>query len=250
MAKPFLTAEWRWLAMLNYEVDPAILTPYLPAAVELDQFHGRTLASMVAFRFLNTRVMGLPVPGHRNFDEVNLRFYVRRVVGDEIRRGVVFIREIVPRRAIAWAARTIYEEPYAAAPMRHRLDYSEPTTDASTDGPLPAPSSVQYEWKHRGKWNELAATLAGTPRLPDQGSEEEFITEHYWGYTKRRSRATSEYRVEHPQWRVWRAESPKLDCDIASLYGAEFREALSAKPSSAFVAEGSDVSVYPGERIT
>ncbi|HKD03053.1 MAG TPA: DUF2071 domain-containing protein, partial [Terriglobales bacterium] len=118
----FLKADWRNLAMLNYEVEPSVLAAFVPAGTELDRWNGRLFVSLVGFRFLRTRVWGLPIPLHCNFDEVNLRFYVRRMEGSEIRRGVVFIREIVPRRAIATVARNLYGERYVALPMRHRLE--------------------------------------------------------------------------------------------------------------------------------
>ncbi|MDE0204502.1 MAG: DUF2071 domain-containing protein, partial [Candidatus Tectomicrobia bacterium] len=98
----FLSANWRHLVMVNYEVDPNLLRSWLPAGVELDTWQGRTLASVVGFEFLATRVLGVQVPGHQDFHEVNLRFYVRRRVGGGWRRGVVFVKELVPRRAIAW----------------------------------------------------------------------------------------------------------------------------------------------------
>src|SRR5262245_39598094 len=119
-APAFLTAHWCDLAMLNYEVSPAVLSDLIPAGTELDSWGGHTFVSMVGFRFLRTRVLGLAVPGHSNFDEVNLRFYVRRNAHDGWRRGVVFVKEIVPHRAIAWLARALYNENYVALPMRHQ----------------------------------------------------------------------------------------------------------------------------------
>jgi uncharacterized protein YqjF (DUF2071 family) len=95
---PFLTAEWRDLAMLNYEIDAAVLRPFVPAGTELDAWGGRTFVSVVGFRFLGTRVRGVPVPGHRDFEELNLRFYVRRVADDGPRRGVVFGHLALRRR--------------------------------------------------------------------------------------------------------------------------------------------------------
>ena len=81
VAKVFLTAEWRYLAMLNYEIEPAVLAPFVPQGTELDSFDGKTFVSIVAFLFLDTRIGGIPIPFHRNFEEVNLRFYVRRKSG-------------------------------------------------------------------------------------------------------------------------------------------------------------------------
>ncbi|HEU0052240.1 MAG TPA: DUF2071 domain-containing protein [Longimicrobium sp.] len=233
----FLTAEWRWLVMLNFAVEPALLRPLVPRGTELDAWEGRTYASVVGFLFLDTRVMGVPIPLHRDFEEVNLRFYVRRKGPEGWRRGVVFAKEIVPRAAIATVARVLYNEPYVALPMRHRVDIG-------AEG-----GSAEYGWRLRGRWCSLRAEVRGAPAALVAGSEEEFITEHYWGYTAQRDGGTAEYRVEHPAWRVWRAESAALDADVAALYGEAFAEALSAPPVSALVAEGSPIVVRRGRRI-
>lgn len=228
--KTFLTAEWRHLALLNFSIEPSILKPLVPTGTELDYFQGKTYVSVVGFRFLNTRVHGIPFPLHRNFEEVNLRFYVRRRCGEEWRRGVVFIRELVPRRIIAFMARTFYGEPYLALPMRHRIETSN------------LQMTVEYAWKRRGSWESLKVVGAGEPQNIESGSEEEFITEHYWGYTARSS-GCSEYQVEHPRWRVWHGIQSELRADIEALYGERFRETLSARPISAFIADGSVVTV-------
>jgi uncharacterized protein YqjF (DUF2071 family) len=233
----FLTAEWRWLALLNYEADPKLLLSLVPVGTELDSWQGRTFLSLVAFRFLNTRVGGLPIPLHRNFDEVNLRFYVRRIDGGQVKRGVVFIKEIVPRRAIAWAARTFYNENYVAMPMDHRIDIGEGTV------------ATEYRWGCSQIANRIAVNAAGLPALPTSGSQEEFITEHYWGYARQRDGGTMEYEVEHPQWRVWNACDLSVEGDFKRLYGVELGEVLQQRPASAFLAEGSAVTVYRGRRI-
>jgi uncharacterized protein YqjF (DUF2071 family) len=229
VSAPFLTAEWRRLVMLNYAIDPAVLAPLVPVGVELDVWEGEALVSMVGFLFLGTRVLGVPVPFHRDFEEVNLRFYVRRRVDDGWRRGVTFIREYVPRRAIAWTAAALYNEPYRALPMRHR--------------------GLAYEWRTAGRWHTLGAETVGEPRALPPGSAEEFIFEHYYGYTRQRDGGTVEYQVEHPRWRVWTATRAWLEADIAACYGAAFVPALSATPRSAFVAEGSPVAVRRAVRI-
>jgi uncharacterized protein YqjF (DUF2071 family) len=236
MAPRFLTAEWRDLAMVNYEVDPAILADLVPEGTEIDAWRGRTLVSMVGFRFLKTRVLGIPVPGHRDFDEVNLRFYVRRKAPEGWRRGVVFVKEIVPRPAIAWLARTLYNENYVALPMHHDV--------AAWDG---APERrVRYEWFHTSRWCKLEVIAIGAPELPHPESEEVFITEHYWGYAKQNCAPTQEYQVEHAQWRVSRGKDAVLSCDVGALYGPRFSEFLNRAPTSAFVADGSPVLVRKG----
>ncbi len=231
----FLTAQWRDLAMLSFEIEPEVLRPLVPRGCELDLWQGRALVSVVAFCFLDVRVRGVPVPFHRRFEEVNLRFYVRRAaLSGEWRRGVVFVKELVPRRAVAWVARWAYSENYVALPMRSR---------GTGQKPGPIPRSIAYEWSRGGAWEGLALTVRGEPELPEADGEESFVTEHYWGYTRRPDGGTAEYQVEHPRWAVWRAEAAGLRCDAASLYGPGFAAALGKAPSSAFLAAGSPVVV-------
>lgn len=224
--------------MLSYEVEPAVLAPLVPAGTTLDRWDGRALASVVGFRFLGTRVRGLPIPGHRNFDEVNLRFYVRRELADEVRRGVVFVRELVPRAAIAWLARRAYNEPYRSVRMR-----------STVPAAIGTPGRLVYEWRTEAGWQRLAATTAGAPAVPAADSEAAFITHHLWGYTRQPDGGTLEYEVEHPRWQVWVAEAPALTADVPGLYGAAFVPALSRPPVSAFIADGSPVVVYRPRRL-
>ncbi len=237
----FLTAAWRYLAMLNYEVDPALLVRLVPNGTELDRWNGRAYISMVGFMFLDTRVLGIPVPLHRNFEEVNLRFYVRRKGPEGWRRGVVFIREIVPRAAIATIARVVYNENYVAMPMRHRID--------QRDGTLVDGGTVEYGWRFHGEWNTLGVDTIGGAAPLVAGSEEEFITEHYWGYAAQRDGGCVEYGVEHPSWRIWQVAGTRLCCDVERLYGTEFAGALASTPTSAFLADGSEIIVRKGIRI-
>jgi len=237
-SRVFLSADWRDLVMLNYEVDPALLRARVPPGTELDSFQGRTYASLVGFRFLRTRLAGrLAIPFHANFDEVNLRFYVRREAAGEERRGVVFIREIVPRRAIAVAANLFYGENYAALPMRHRIE--------KTSGAI----AIEYRFRCRSAWLGLRARAAGAASLPAEGSLEQFITEHYWGYSWRRSGGATEYRVEHPPWRVWSASHAAFEGDAARIYRPEWAGVLERPPASAFLAEGSPVVVCTGQQF-
>jgi uncharacterized protein len=238
MPRTFLTAEWRHLLMLNYEVPRDLLTLYLPGGVKLDLYEGRALVSLVGFRFLNTRVLGRwPVPFHLNFDELNLRFYVVRHMPDgEVRRGVCFIREFVPRAAIAFVARTLYEEPYSAVPMRHEL-----ALDAM-------PPRVAYGVKVGGHWHTMYGQPVGEPTLATDDAAIAFITEHYWGYTKRSSGRTSEYQVVHPAWQARRVAEGGFDGDAGALYGPQWAGLLSTRPHSAFLADGSDVAVLSANR--
>ncbi|AHG88524.1 Protein of unknown function DUF2071 [Gemmatirosa kalamazoonensis] len=213
--------------MLDYDVDPGILRPLVPAGVALDLLDGRALVTVVGFRFLRTRVLGVPIPLHRDFDEVNLRFYVRReLAGGEVRHGVTFVRELVPRLAIALVARALFNEPYRAVPMR-----------SSTTGRL------SYEWRSDGLWQSVSATPSGEPAEPPAGSQAAFVTRRHWGYTRQRDGRTIEYEVRHPVWRVWRAEAPRLSADVAGLWGEAFVAPLAGAPSGASIADGSAVTV-------
>ena len=239
--RPFLTAEWRFLAMLQWEVEPDVLRPFVPRGTELDDWQGRTLVSLVGFRFLQTRVMGASIPFHRSFDEVNLRLYVRRRSPEGWRRAVVFIREIVPRPAIAAVARLRYNEPYIALPMRHVIDMN-----GAAEG---GTGRVRFEWRHLGRWAHLEAETESAPTRPAAGSEGEFVSEHYWGYTTQRDGGCLEYQVTHLPWRVWAVRRASLDCDVDGLYGAPFARFLDAPPRSTFLAEGSPVAVFRGRRL-
>jgi len=232
--RPFLTAEWRDLLMVNFAVPEAVLRPLVPRGTELDDHRGVTYVSLVAFRFLETRVLGLPVPFHRDFEELNLRFYVRRETPEGSRRAVVFVREVVPRAAIAAVARAIYNEPYVALPMR-----------SSVGGTPPA---VDYAWRWRGQWFALRARATGEGVLPEPGAHEDFITHHLWGYTRQRDGGTLEYAVDHPPWRVWRVEGLELEPPPGAFYGHPFADLLQ-RPVSAFLAEGSAVTVFRPTRL-
>ena len=219
--------------MANYVVAPALLEPHLPYGTELDTWEGECYVSLVGFMFVKTKVLGVPFPWHRDFEEVNLRFYVRRFDGQAWRRGAVFLSEIVPKPAIVWVANSIYGESYATCRMRHRWQVGAERL------------TVEYDWKNYGggQWNRMAVQAKPQPEALEVGSAAEFITEHYWGYAKRGPRRTFEYAVEHPRWAVYEVLEHEIRCDVARFYGTEFLEALSGPPASIFMAEGSEVVV-------
>jgi len=235
----FLTAKWNNLIMLNYEVDPDILKPYMPPYTELDLWEGKALVSMVGFLFRDTRVKGISWPLHINFEEVNLRFYVKYYDGGEFKRGAVFVSEIVPKPMIATIANTLYKEHYSAMPMRHSIHKLSGNQ-----------TQYLYEWKFDGKWNNKLGGIVPnelSPIIP--GSQEEFIFEHYWGYNKASKKTTIEYQVEHVTWNVGQVIDPVFEGEIGRLYGKKFEPFLSVKPYSAFFADGSDVIVRGGTKI-
>ena len=243
--KPFLTAAWRDLLMLNFEVDPSILEFYVPKGVELDLHEGRALASIVAFMFEEPRLHGVPAPFVSQIPEVNLRFYVKRERDDCRRLGVVFIKEIAPWRAfpMAMVANHWYHEHYHLMPMRHQLVQSGEGTNTRRH--------VHYAWRYRGHWNRLNATASGSSRRPAAGSEEAFILDHWFAYTRQPDGTCVERQVGHPLWTIRRVapDSVNFRCDVAKLYGDQFVDALRQPPTSVFYSEGSAVGVYGGTRV-
>lgn len=237
MANTFLKAEWRKLLMANYIVDPALLLPYLPYKTELDLWNGSCYVSLVGFMFLNTKIKGIKVPFHTNFEEVNLRFYVRYKDKDGWKRGTVFIKEIVPKPALTFVANMIYGEHYETLPMSHRW---------KTDGEI---LTVEYSWKKKDKWNSMKVNSSLTQTDIVSGSIEVFITEHYWGYTKISEQVTSEYGVEHPVWQVYGIKDYFIDVDFGTNYGPQFGFLHNKNPDSVLLAEGSEIIVKEGRKI-
>lgn len=231
--KKFLTAEWRDLIMANYEVEPSLLLDRVPRGTEIDLNDGKCFVSLVGFMFLNTRVLDFLVPFHVNFEEVNLRFYVRRQTDEEIRRGVVFVKEIVPRGAIALVARRLYGEPYECWKMSHERDNTH----------------VRYSWRKGDATNSISVERGENLGVPAESSHGEFIIEHYWGYTKRSENRTDEYKVEHPKWDLIKASDPQINVDFGTTYGDDFEFLNRAKPYSILLAKGSVIAVYKGETI-
>jgi hypothetical protein len=223
--------------MLNYEIDPALLQPFVPRGTELDSFNGKTYLSLVGLRFARTGLFGsIAIPFHENFDEVNLRIYVRRREGSELRRGVTFIREIVSLPVVTLVARIAYAENYMTLPLRHSINLTQ------------AGGSIEYSWKSKRQQFRIYAQTEGTPSRATDGSLEQFISEHYWGYTQRRL-SSLEYHVTHDPWRIWRAINAVFEGDGHILYGSVLGKVLSQPPRSAFIADGSPVLVYAPRRI-
>lgn len=237
MSKVFLTAQWRNLLMANYAIDPTILKPYVPCHTELDDFNGVHYVSLVGFLFQDVKVRGIAIPFHTTFEEVNLRFYVHFKEENAWKRGVVFMKEIVPRRAITFVANTLYGENYATHPMKHVWAFEKDAVQ------------VEYHWKVGMEWNYVKAIASpeATPIIKD--SAEEFITEHYWGYTAVNERCTGVYEVAHPQWNIHAVKSHDIKCDAAKFYGNAFAQPLSKPPQSVFLADGSPIKVMHGSRL-
>lgn len=227
----FLKAEWRKLVFANYAIDPSVLKKYVPPGTELDLWEGKCFVSLIGFMFLNTRLMGVKIPFHSNFEEVNLRFYVKRFENNAWKRGVVFIKEIVPKPALTLVANSLYKEHYETLPMQHI--WKENTKNRT----------VVYKWKKNEQWHSFKVIAALESSEIIENSETEFITEHYWGYAKVSNLKTNEYEVTHPKWRHYKIESTEIIVDFGAVYGSDFEFLSYVEPNSVILAEGSKITV-------
>ena len=227
----FLTAQWRKLIFANYPVDHRVLAPFVPAHTELDTWNDSAYVSVIGFLFRDVRLLGLRIPFHVTFEEVNLRFYVRRKVEDQWRRGVVFIKEIVPKPAITFVANTLYDEAYETRPMHHRWTHTAQQ------------QQVEYNWRVGSRWQTVAVTAENALVDIRPGSEEEYITEHYWGYSRKSAAKTTEYEVTHPRWQQSPVTDYRLDVDFELNYGHAFAFLNERSPASVFLTEGSPITI-------
>lgn len=227
----FLKANWQNIIMANYAIPSELLQPFLPKGVELDLYNGKAYASLVGFMFRDTKLFNIPIPGLGTFEEINLRFYVLRREGAITKRGVVFVNETIPYKAVAWVANKLYKEHYTAIPTKHHWSIEVDK------------KYISYEWKINNRWNSIAVDAATAGEKMQPGSFEEFIFEHYYGYTIINHSATEEYKINHPSWEVNKVHSTKIDCDFAAMYGSEFGFLKDEEPDSVFIAEGSAVEV-------
>lgn len=232
----FLRAEWRKLIMVNYVVDPDLLEPYVPFGTQLSFFEGKCYLSLVGFQFLNTRVRGVKIPFHTNFDEINLRFYVDRIENGTNKHGVVFIKEIAPKWAISFVANTLYKENYETLPVKSNIQLNNELY-------------VSYGWKKKN-WHTISVVADPTPLQIQPNSIEDFITEHYWGYAEINASSSTEYEVTHPQWTTYRVNDWNVTVDFAETYGNEFSILNKIEPASILLAEGSEITVENKKRIT
>jgi len=241
----FLTAQWKKLAFANYEINPNLLLPYLPFGTELDLWEGKCYVSLIGFMFQDVKLLGLSIPFHTDFEEVNLRFYVKRYDTEEdkkndvYKRGVVFIKEIVPKSAITFVANTIYGENYETMKMSHTWTENQDNRE------------VEYTWQKnsKAKLNSIYLKTAKNQSEIEEGSETEFITEHYWGYAKQNDKKTNEYEVTHPKWQKYDVLEYKINADFGRIYGQEFSFLNTKEPNSVMLAEGSKITVEPKSKI-
>lgn len=234
----FLSANWEYLAMLNYTIPDEVLLAYLPKGTQLDKWNGHAMVSVVGFLFNNTKVFGCKWPWHTHFEEINLRFYIKYYDGKIWKRGVAFISEIVPKPIIALTANFLYNEHYTYMPTKHHLTINNEFIE------------VDYHWKNKKIWNKLSITALNKPQIILPDTEEEFIFEHYWGYNQQNKNTLIEYGIVHKRWQVYPVLTHNLEANISDLYGENFQLHLNRKPDSVFLAQGSAVVVNKPKFIT
>ena len=233
----FLNAEWRKLAIANYVIDPEVLKKYVPAGTEIDLWKDKCYVSLIGFMFLNTKLLGVKIPFHTNFEEVNLRFYVKRLENNTWKRGVVFIKEIVPKPALTFIANTIYKEHYETLPMKHICEENNLNR------------TVSYLWKKNKIWHSFTVQATLNSSEIKSYSETEFITEHYWGYAKVTDSKTNEYEVTHPKWKQYLVTHSEINVDFGAVYGTDFEFINRLKPNSVMLIEGSEITVENKTKI-
>ena len=231
----FLSAEWRKLVMANYVIDPSLLIPHLPLKTELDLWEGKCYVSLVAFLFLNTKIKGMGFPFHKNFEEVNLRFYVKYKEDGEWRRGVVFIREFVPLHMVTLIANNLYQEKYRTVPMKYHLLENDSKIE------------LEYYWKKKS-WHSFRINAGTHAEVIADGSEREFITQHFWGYSKKKN-YTTEYHVEHEKWKAYEINTYSINVDFEICYGKEFKWLNGMNPSSVYFVEGSPIKIFKDRKV-
>jgi uncharacterized protein len=227
----FLKANWGNIIMANYEIDPKILLPFMPKGVELDLFNGKCYVSLVGFMFKNTKLFNIPIPYFGTFEEINLRFYVVRKEGNQLKRGVVFINETIPYPIVAWMANKLYKEHYTVVPTKHKTSIENKI------------QKVKFEWLLNKKWNSIYVEAKAESSAMKINSLESFIYEHYYGYTKVSDSKTEEYKLQHPSWKTSEVIDYNIDCDFEDMYGKSFSVLNQTKPEAVFIAEGSSVAV-------
>lgn len=227
----FLTAKWENIIMVNYAIDPNILQNYIPKGVEIDTFNGKNYVSLVGFMFKNTSIFNIPIPLLGTFEEINLRFYVKRTVNGKIRKGVVFINETVPYKIVALLANFLYKEHYISIPTKSNIqEYSDY-------------KNVKFEWKKDNHWNSISLKANIQAQKIEVNTIEEFIYEHYFGYTKVDNETTLEYEILHPSWQTNTVLEAKIQCNFASMYGNDFEVLSYMNPENVMIAKGSNIAV-------
>lgn len=234
---PFLKAQWKELTLVNFALEPDFLINILPVGLDPDLLHGKAYASLVAFDFESIRVGGIPWPGYTQFPELNLRVYVR--CSEAGRRGVFFIRELIPGKIPTAIARVAYNEPYSACPLTR-------SHQALVNG-----AQVQRtDWIWKGAPNYLEVEVGPETMMPATDEDANWFKEQEWGFGHSRLGELLRYHVTHPRWMVRKVHRCDYEVDWLGLYGPIWaRQLEGAEPDSLMHCIGSEIAVYPPRSI-
>ena len=233
--KVLMTARFSEVVAVNFQIDPKVLAPRIPKGLELDFYKGETYVSLVAMMLRDVRVWGIPIHIATGFEELNMRFYVRRKDGDGYQRGACFIKDYVSSGAAAWILGSLFKADF------HKIKMKHDNTGFADDGE--SVPSVDYRWKVGDHWNRLRIKARSKVQKTGSDTKVGFILNHNNEYSSRKGK-TLEYRATHPTWTVWDAAQANFTCDVKTLFGQEFEKPLSKRPASVFVASGSDFTIY------
>lgn len=233
-----LTCQWRKLAFFNYIVSPEIIEKYLPRHTEIDFFNGQCFVSLVGFQFKDVAIEGIKVPFHTDFEEINLRCYVRHFDGQGWRQGTVFLSEIADKRLLTALANSLYNENYRTMPTKH------------SQKEAPQGNQYGYYWKSENQWQQMEVSTATRPVSVDPESETAFLIHKLWGYGKHNEQQTNQYQIDHPLWQVYPVQQYSLEVDFSKIFGPEFAHLKGRKPHSVILAEGSPINVIGTSKIT
>ena len=221
----FMTGHWEDLIMVTFEVDKAILEPYLPKDTEIDLFNGKALMSMVAFTFSKVKFFGIKVPFHQQFGQINFRFYAKSKTDDT--KGVVFIKEFAPKPLIASVANLCYNEPYFYKSIRRNKTLKQGRIN------------MKYSY---GNLKIKASAKEKTGKL-NPNTLKHFVVDRYIAYIKSYSGKTVQYKINHRPWELYDATSVTIENDILSLLPKKFKQ---AKLLSTCFVDGSFITVEKG----
>ena len=234
--KPLMRARFSELVALNFSIDPAILQPLVPRGLELDFFKDETYVSLIAMMLRDVRVFGFPIHIASGFEEINLRFYVRRRVGDSYRKGACFLKDYVSGAAAAWVLGRIFKAEFGRLKLKHKNSGFDPKEENA----IP---EVDYQWKVDDHMNRVRVKAREKVQRMGADTKVGFILNHNNEYSCRNGK-TLEYAMARPQWVVWNAAQANFTCDVRKLFGPEFEKPLSRRPASVFVTSGSEVVIY------
>ena len=230
--KVFLRSNWLRLASANYIIEPHLLDKYIPKGTVLEEHNGKHYVSLVAFRYSQTRLLNIQVPFHTNFEEINLRFYVKRKIAPHVWRSeVAFTKLFFPKTALTFVAKHIYKENYETKRMRH--NWSENDRQLLTS----------YGLK-KNRWHDFELMTEKESNVIDAHSSEAFFSKHYWGTSQINDNSCTIYKIEHPEWKVFRVNDWKINFDFNKVFGSEFKHLTDNKPESVYLYDGSEVVVH------